>query len=71
MCYHIIIRAVVIGHSVLMFAFTSWGVCLGGVNITDEAVKAINLIFAWQILELGPCPLTPYLKLAFYFNRNI
>ena len=29
----------------------------GGGYVTGESVKAINLIFACYILELGPCPL--------------
>ena len=42
-CYHIIIGAVAKVHSLLMFAFTSWGVCLGVDYITDDSGKAIIL----------------------------
>ena len=42
--------AVTSGHSLLMFTLNPSGViCEGGGYVTDQSVKAINLMFAWQI----------------------
>ena len=35
-----------------------WRICAGDSFVTGESVKDINLIFAQQMFELGPCKLT-------------
>ena len=42
---------------------------VGGCFVTDESVKAIHLLFAWQILELGPWPLI-FLWCRYYFIKK-
>ena len=40
----------------------------GGGYVTGESVIVVNLIFAWQSFELGPCPLRQlYLEMTAYF----
>ena len=51
------ITAVARGQSLRMFTFTPWGVYEGRWLCHLRVCEAINLIFAWEILELGPCPL--------------
>ena len=46
------IKAVAVGRSWLMFTFVLWQICTEGGYVTNG--KASNLIFARQILEVGP-----------------
>ena len=57
-----VVNAVTSGHSLLMFTLTQWGVICTEGYVTDQSVKAINLIFAWQILDWGPCPLSNFIR---------
>ena len=45
------------GARFLTIAPALWVICAGCGYVTGESVKAINLIFAWQVLEFGTCPL--------------
>ena len=72
-CYLIISQLEAIAYTRLLSLHGNGGYVWGGGYVTDESVKAINLLFAWQILEMGSCPLTAvpiykYFKELFLFN---